>query len=186
MHDQGALGDLELVRAFVNTLDMEDGREELTDPRSLRDWLEAHGLLHGDAELGEDDLRAALTFRECLRDLLAANNCHPLPADTVGKLNQLVGAIRVAFRFDPDGGLDLEPCSSGVYEALGHMLAIIYAAMLEGTWQRLKVCRDEGCQWAFYDHSKNRSGTWCTMQVCGSRNKARNYRSRKRAQATAR
>ncbi|HEV2869799.1 MAG TPA: CGNR zinc finger domain-containing protein, partial [Actinomycetota bacterium] len=30
----------------------------------------------------------------------------------------------------------------------------------------------------FYDHSTNRSGTWCTMSVCGNRRKARAYRRR--------
>ncbi len=186
MYGHSAPGELEIVRAFVNTLDPAQGHDELHDPSSLGRWLREHGLLCGDRELGEDDLRIALAFRECVRNLLAANNCQPLDPRTVEGLNQLMGAIRMAFRFDADGGLALLPCSSGVYEALGHMLAIIHAAMLEGTWQRLKVCRDERCRLAFYDLSKNRSGTWCTMQVCGSRNKARNYRSRKRAQTTAR
>ncbi|MGH2778535.1 MAG: CGNR zinc finger domain-containing protein, partial [Actinomycetota bacterium] len=31
---------------------------------------------------------------------------------------------------------------------------------------------------AFYDHSKNRSGKWCTMRVCGNRAKTRAYRER--------
>ncbi|HEX6654657.1 MAG TPA: CGNR zinc finger domain-containing protein, partial [Candidatus Limnocylindria bacterium] len=33
----------------------------------------------------------------------------------------------------------------------------------------------------FFDRSRNRSGTWCTMAVCGSRMKSRSYRSRRRA-----
>ena len=49
--------------------------------------------------------------------------------------------------------------------------------MADGTWRRLKACREDTCQWAFYDRSKNRSGTWCSMAVCGNRAKARAYRS---------
>ena len=53
--------------------------------------------------------------------------------------------------------------------------------MENDTWPRLKACRDDTCQWAFYDHSKNRSGHWCSMEVCGSRHKARQYRERRKS-----
>ena len=52
-------------------------------------------------------------------------------------------------------------------------------AEAEGTWERLKACRNEDCRWAFYDVSKNRSGSWCDMAVCGARHKMRAYRKRK-------
>jgi len=48
----------------------------------------------------------------------------------------------------------------------------------EGIWSRLKVCPNEACQWAFYDRSRNRSGRWCMMEVCGNRMKARSFRQR--------
>jgi predicted RNA-binding Zn ribbon-like protein len=50
--------------------------------------------------------------------------------------------------------------------------------MLDGTWPRLKACRN--CCWSFYDYSPNRSATWCSMQLCGNRKKTRAYRSRRR------
>ncbi len=50
--------------------------------------------------------------------------------------------------------------------------------MVDGTWSRLKACRQ--CEWAFYDWSKNRSGRWCAMSVCGNRTKVRAYRARRR------
>ncbi len=59
------------------------------------------------------------------------------------------------------------------------LLVAAVGAASEGTWRRLKACRNEGCRWAFYDGSKNRSGSWCTMDVCGSRAKMRAYRRRK-------
>jgi predicted RNA-binding Zn ribbon-like protein len=48
--------------------------------------------------------------------------------------------------------------------------------MLDGSWSRLKACRQ--CGWAFYDYSRNRSGSWCSMQLCGNRTKTRAYRRR--------
>ncbi|MEP6468748.1 MAG: CGNR zinc finger domain-containing protein [Chloroflexota bacterium] len=48
------------------------------------------------------------------------------------------------------------------------------------SWSRVKACRNDTCRWLFYDHSRNRSGTWCAMAICGSRMKSRAYRSRRR------
>ncbi|MCG3040358.1 CGNR zinc finger domain-containing protein [Streptomyces sp. S1A] len=70
--------------------------------------------------------------------------------------------------------------TAGVTGALGRCLAIAGRAAFDGTWRRLKVCPSEGCQWAFYDHSKNRSGTWCQMAECGNRAKVNAYRARHR------
>ncbi len=54
----------------------------------------------------------------------------------------------------------------------------MFGSLHEGTWSRLKACAAEDCQFAFYDHSKNRSGHWCTMAECGNRAKVRSYRAR--------
>ena len=43
---------------------------------------------------------------------------------------------------------------------------------------RLSACRDEHCRVAFYDKSRNRSRAWCSMEVCGNREKARSFRAR--------
>jgi len=58
---------------------------------------------------------------------------------------------------------------------------VAYTSMADESWNRLKACRLDDCQWAFYDQSKNRSRTWCSMKVCGNRAKARAYRERQRA-----
>jgi predicted RNA-binding Zn ribbon-like protein len=84
-------------------------------------------------------------------------------------------------RFGPDGRPSLEPAARGgpVERIIGRLVAEVIRAEAEGKWSRLKACRNEGCRWAFYDASKNRSGSWCNMQVCGSRHKMRTYRERK-------
>ena len=63
--------------------------------------------------------------------------------------------------------------------ALGRIVAALHAGIADGTWPRLKACERDTCRWAFYDHSRNRSGHWCSMAVCGSREKNRRaYRRR--------
>ena len=66
--------ELELILDFVNTIDIEEDREELDSAASLQRWLAAHGLVSERARAVGADLRAALTLREAIRDLALANN----------------------------------------------------------------------------------------------------------------
>ena len=86
----------------------------------------------------------------------------------------------VEVRIAADGPRYTRVESAGVAGALGLILAITAQAMLEGTWARLKVCPGEHCGWAFYDHSRNQSGRWCSMAVCGGRAKAKAHYRRRR------
>lgn len=180
---QPAPGQLALIQAFVNTADLEDLREDLRSPELLRSWLAGRGLLDGAGPLGEDDLRRALAFREALRALLLANNDGILDAAALEALNQIAGRAGLLVHFAPDGQAQLVPAAAGLERAIGRLLAIVYAAMLDGSWPRLKACRNDICRWAFYDASKNRGGAWCSMAICGSRSKARTYRRRQAEQA---
>lgn len=72
--------------------------------------------------------------------------------------------------------------SAGVDAALGALLGITARAMITDTWGRLKACPGRDCGWAFYDHSRNQSARWCSMKLCGDREKARAYYQRKTAQ----
>jgi predicted RNA-binding Zn ribbon-like protein len=44
----------------------------------------------------------------------------------------------------------------------------------------MKACPGPHCGWAFHDHSRNRSGQWCSMQICGNRTKGATFRQRQR------
>jgi predicted RNA-binding Zn ribbon-like protein len=50
---------------------------------------------------------------------------------------------------------------------------------------RVRECAREGCDWLFVDTSKNRSRRWCSMNLCGSRVKARRYYRRRKGQNAA-
>ncbi len=92
------------------------------------------------------------------------------------------GAVSRSMRSTSSRGMWTAPAlgseTSGVSAALGRILAAVVRATDEGIWGRLKVCTNDACEWAFYDRSKNRSGKWCTMEVCGNRMKARTFRER--------
>ena len=179
MQRNEAPGELELVRRFVNTLDIEEESDELESPESLLSWIAGMDLLDEDsATADEKDLERALALREGIRSLLLANNGEEVETVRIRELNRASGSVCLMVQFDDDGSPTLEPESSGVSAALGRILAAVVRATQEGSWGRLKVCTNDACQWAFYDHSKNRSGKWCTMEVCGNRMKARTFRQR--------
>jgi predicted RNA-binding Zn ribbon-like protein len=171
---------LRAVQAFVNTLDLEHGREVLAGPLELHELLVRERLLDSADTVTESDLRRSLELREALRMLLLANNGGRLDAESLEVLNRAARAAHLSVRFSEGGASDLEPEASGVDAALGRLVAIVYTAMAAGTWRRLKACRRNVCHWVFYDQSRNQSGTWCSMSVCGNRTKTKAYRRRSR------
>jgi len=178
MSEEAAPGQLEHVRNFVNTRDLETGVEELPSPEALASWLAERDLLTEEARVGPRALNEAIEVREALRRLLLANNGAPLETDAIETLNRAASGASLAVRFDADAQPALAAGAGGPAAAVAPIVAIVYEAMVNGTWQRLKACPADDCQWAFYDQSRNRSGTWCNMQVCGNRAKVRAYRER--------
>ena len=43
---------------------------------------------------------------------------------------------------------------------------------------RIRVCAAEGCGWAYLDTSKNGSRRWCSMRLCGNREKAKRFKTK--------
>jgi predicted RNA-binding Zn ribbon-like protein len=174
-----APGRLRPVQEFVNTLDIEHGREVFGDPAGLRRYLA--GLGHDPGPLDGAALARALVLREALRRLLLANNGFPIDPDALARLEDAARAARLTLRFDEDARARLVSQADGLDGALGTIVAAVYGAMEEGTWPRLKACRRDVCHWVFWDASRNRSGAWCHMTVCGNRTKTRAYRVRRKS-----
>ena len=148
------------VQLLINSADLENRRDWVPD------WLAERGL-------SEDEAGRARALREALRQLVLANNGFALDEAAVATVN--AAARRVSLAVDASGGLSV--ATDG--DALDRVVAIAFESMLDGSWGRLKACRN--CRWSFYDYSPNRSGTWCSMQLCGNRRKTRAYRKRKSA-----
>jgi predicted RNA-binding Zn ribbon-like protein len=173
-----APGALAKVQAFINTFDIEDDEDDLTDAAALTAWLRHQGLLDSTARADGTDLDRARALREALRDLTAVHN--DLPANVgaaIQEVNRATARARLAPRIDAAGSSRLVPEADGVDAALGEIIAAVHQAINDGTWVRLKACERGHCRWTFYDASRNRSGRWCAMAVCGSREKSqRAYR----------
>ena len=179
--EKTAPGPLELVQRFVNSIDMESGEDELGGPAELRAWLAERDLIGRDERVTRADFERAIDVREGLRALLMANNGLPLDEERVARLDRAAARAGVRMVFRPGSEPRLAPEAQGVDGAIGRLMAIVAGAVEQGRWERLKACPRDVCRWAFFDHSKNHSGRWCQMDVCGNIEKARAFRQRKRA-----
>ena len=164
-----APGRLELVRRFANTVDPEHRREVLHAPSQLHNLLVSLGLLDAGTPVTAADLKQAHHLRDQIRALALANNGVPTDASLEAQL-----VVRI-----DDAHAVLASPQRDVDGALAELVGIVYTAMADGSWARLKACRSHLCKWLFYDRSRNRSAVWCSMAVCGNRTKTRAYRARR-------
>jgi predicted RNA-binding Zn ribbon-like protein len=175
-----ATGGLRLVQDFVNTVDREHGPDLLDLDDGLRDWLDRRDLAPG-APIGSAGTARARELREALRALLLANNGEPEQPGARAVLDAAGRRAQLAASFDVPGPPALVPAAEGLDGALGIIVGAAFAAMLDGSWTRLKACPRDVCGWAFFDRSTNGSATWCSMRVCGGRVKAGAYYRRRRS-----
>jgi predicted RNA-binding Zn ribbon-like protein len=176
---------LHLLQDFVNTNDIEGRRDALGTPELLGRWLADHGLSEAGKRISKAEQMRTLDVREGLRALGRANNGEPLLQNRIAALNRAAKRIPLVVGVQLYDW-SLKPAARGLDGFLGTMLATVARSMADGSWPRIKACRNDTCRWLFYDQSRNRSGTWCTMAICGSRAKSRAYRSRRRAESVVR
>ncbi len=176
---QPAPGKLTVLQSFVNTLDIGRGVDAFTGTSQLARWLNDQGLLPNGVLPESDSLGQTKEVREAFRELLLANTGIPPDPYAFEVIRQTWERARFVLTMDAGREARLEPQGPGVTRAFGELIFTMFEAMVSGTWTRLKACQNEGCQWAFYDYSKNRSGKWCAMAACGNRAKVRGYRQRR-------
>lgn len=173
-----------LVCDFVNSREMEDDGtvvEHLNSAADLARWLTEHDLVPATPRAGLADLELARRLREGLREALSSHDTRHATEGSVSDClpakvtNELPLHLTVH-----DGAPRLVPAVSGVRGGLAEILVAVAGSVSDGSWPRVKICAADDCAWAFVDGSKNRSRTWCDMDVCGNRAKTRAYRARHR------
>lgn len=150
----GPIADATLVVDFLNTLDVEEDTDVLRQAATWRGWA-------ADRRLAPDTLHDARTAREALRAAVG---------DPEAKAAPLAVPVRIE--------LAASTPTLTAPGAVGAVLAAATRLAVLGEWDRVKICPADDCRWAFFDQSRNRSRTWCSMRVCGNREKARAWRER--------
>ena len=177
-----APGRLRVVQQFINSLDIEAETEEFQTPGQLSAWLVSHGLAKpGGPRLTSRDLERTRRFRDLLRELAAGNNGKGRSRQLQRHLNRELAALSFVAALEDGNVATLRPTGKGIDRALSQLAAIVIEEMICGRWSRMKECAEDTCRWVFYDHSRSRTGIWCTMADCGSRAKSRAYYRRRTA-----
>lgn len=170
----------DLLVAFVNTREIEEGTDSIGNPEGLAEWIAESTGEYVPAPDGEDHARV-LALRESLRALLRANNGVEASEAGLAPVREAAERSRYRTAISADGQVELAPARSDLGGFEARLLLALERLQSHGAWPRLKACTDDGCQWAFFDATRNRSRTWCSMEECGNREKTRRYRTRKSA-----
>ena len=181
----------ELLVAFANSEDHEEGTDDLTTAAELTSWLAGHGLLGRRVRATPEDLALARDLRAAVHAGMVANHDRSVGLATAGAatltvapgpaLDDVAAVLPLRLVVGSHGPV-LVPVHDGVRGALSQLLVAVNATVTDGTWDRLKICSADDCRWAYLDQTKNRSRAWCEWG-CGNKAKTRAYRARKRAAA---
>lgn len=180
---QPAPGGLGAVQLFLNTLDIEAGTDLLDSPEAASGWLADKGLTSESGAV-QDDARLSrlVEFREALRRVLIRRHDQALlDGQSRGVRSRAVAEGAVSASFDGDGTVHLAARAGGIEGVMTLLMLRIHEAQTRGEWRRLKVCSNDACRWAFWDSSRNLSGRWCSMALCGNQAKVRAHRQRRSA-----
>src|SRR5215218_3258255 len=180
---------VDLLIAFTNSEDHEEGTDDLTTPAELVRWLSGRGLVGRTARATAADLALARELRAGLHAAMAANHDTAAGGGEPGTaeapaLDRAAAELplRVTTR---DGRPALAPVTtSGVRGGLAQLLVAVNEAVADDSWRRLKICSADDCRWTYLDTTKNRSRHWCEWG-CGNKAKTRAYRARQKAAASA-
>ncbi|MEV7710307.1 CGNR zinc finger domain-containing protein [Streptomyces sp. NPDC088270] len=164
---ESAPGELALIEALVNTLDVETGADTL----DTADGRAAFGLT-------EPEVPDARELREALRTACLAHAGHRPPDGAASPLDRLLAGAALRVTVDAAGTAALRPATEPA-GLTARVAAAIATAAADGTWTRLKACEAEDCRWAYYDRSPAGRRRWCSMAVCGARAKMRTYRAKR-------
>ena len=194
----GHVAQLEDGLDFINTLDYDRGRwtDKLADAGAALRWLYEQGLMHEDA-LDAELVRAAGSrsaaervvdrvhrVRGALRELVEAT-VERRPPD-LGQLAEVNRALRTHYVYElvpaPDGvSMDHRHEVDPVEGALARLAESVAREISQGHPERLRICANDACRWAFADTSRTGRRKWCDMATCGNRAKAARHRERRRA-----
>jgi len=185
--------DLESALDFLNTLHPGHGRtdeqhqrdEHLALPADAAMWFLEQGLIHPDAGVRINDIELARVrrVRSALREVVdsVVEERAPEP-DAVHLVNAVLEARRPT-RLELDGTalrIGHRHAETPVDDALALIAEAIIEELATGRPERLRVCANDRCRWAFFDSSPTGRRRWCDMRSCGNQAKAARHRARMR------
>ena len=156
----------QLLMEVLNSAPVTDSTvaDELADEAGGRAWLRAHGL-----QDSVEEWRSMLKSRELLWAVVRGEETAEVFAGVIEGSRFVPTAQKtgLAWQLETPDGRDAATRLVMAWDELG--------AELPG---RLRPCANPECRLFLLDHSKNNTGRWCSMAVCGNRMKARRHHAR--------
>lgn len=170
---------------LLNTTPVIEGQAQdlLAGPGAVAHWAGLAGL---DLPEGAEPGPGVAALREALRlafEAMAAGMA--VPESLRRAVNALLSQLKLTLTLEDKGaGLALVQHVAAPSAPVAAQVALDFARFAEGFEPaRLKHCANPACSMVFYDHGKNNRRRWCSMAVCGNRDKVASYRARKRGEA---
>ena len=158
-------------------------RQDLIEARdAFANWLAAAGVASTTGQPLPEAAGDARKLREMLRSALETLRMdEPLQARVLQSVNARLRNVSLRFELQRDGNGCrlvelLDPGSSGPAGIIARDFADF---VCDYEPARLKHCANPACTMVFYDTGKNNKRRWCTMSICGNRDKVARFRSRK-------
>jgi predicted RNA-binding Zn ribbon-like protein len=168
----------------------EQGRvDHLAGAEGLAGFLGRWGFADVDAPTPAQR-KQLLRLRAMLRRMVTALAGGDAPSgDDFNELGHFLAGQAFRRRVEPeDDGyrLDLAPVRRDWAWVLSEIASSFARLVAEGERERVKLCDNPECRWAFYDTTKNRRRRWCDATECGNLFKVRQFRARQRAKQSTR
>ncbi len=162
----------------------------LIEPTSTIQWLEENNLLRESDYLAlenEEWLKSLIIELRLLRDLSKTilselENQENLSLHVTEQLKSLTKQVKVSLIIDSDSD-KLKLVAEG-RTPKDHVLYMIIHSIIQTLdtvpIQRIRNCEHAECRLYFVDTSKSGKRRWCSMELCGNRQKAAEFYARKK------
>jgi len=174
-----APGGAALVQDFLNTDAIGDCEDLLSDPVTARRWAD-DAVRAWSADRGAELEPPALDAADLSELRVLRSQIGRLLSGDVQRSGVVTG-VSTAFGLSETGQVRLEPTGNGWRWLASALWGETLLCQSTDRWRRLKRCRNPDCQSTFYDRSKNNSGVWHNVKVCGNAANLRASRARRRA-----
>ncbi|WP_245267363.1 MULTISPECIES: CGNR zinc finger domain-containing protein [unclassified Methylosinus] len=128
------------------------------------------------------ELKSAWETRAALRELFDKISAgEAISARRLEPIDRLLGSVAIRERLIlRDGHVALAEEARIEKDVVATTVARDFAQFVcEAEPARMKRCANPACSMVFYDRGRNNIRRWCTMAICGNRDKVAQYRAHK-------
>ncbi|QOV44257.1 CGNR zinc finger domain-containing protein [Streptomyces chromofuscus] len=152
--------------------------EMFVTPERLNAWYVESGLVDTITPGTEDDVRAAITVREALYQLITNRRLgEDFDREALAVLNGAARKVPVT----PQLTLAGRHTEATPSQALATVARQAVELLSGPDMPLLKECDNPECTRVYIDRSRGMRRHWCGMESCGNKYKAAAYRARKKA-----